>query len=274
MLITRDHGRELDTPPPGGDGNDQDSKAAAWWANTNTKVLAPRRTGLNPEISLHEMRGAQSVPSTMSSTMAARRTLSAFRPDFSHPRVRSDRRLEVASSHPGVPRLLTIHDVTAHPGAITRSKPERSGVTRRTRRDAKGFVVHGECLRQKLLEVEHVREGPVFVIPDAVLSHGSSMQALPDKRRLLFIVRMEQHKGLDTLIEALDDERSGVLRGPNDAGSIAVRMLVLLSDHDRLAAISRDASTEALTGRMSPRHIAELPVDAHETLIQRQPRWP
>jgi glycosyltransferase involved in cell wall biosynthesis len=337
LMITRDHGIELGTTLPAADA---------------------KRSALRPEVQLQLVTGTQSDPVSLVSAMEARGRLAAFRPDVVHFQHHTDWRLEVAGSLRGVPRLLTIHDVTPHPGAERRSHAVHRGVERHVRRHADGFVVHGESLRQRLMDVEDVGDRPVFVIPLGVLSHPASVAALPREPRLLFFGRMELYKGLDVLIEAtrqvrrvqpdvrvvlagrgpetarlmsetagddtfewldrfitddelaglfasslfvvlpyreasqsgvvplafangrtvvatrvgalveaVEDGRTGLLCEPDAVDDLASAILTLLEDRHRLEALSRNAHEEVLGGKMSARHIADLHMNAYQTLM-------
>jgi glycosyltransferase involved in cell wall biosynthesis len=338
LMITRDHGYELGIPQSAADA---------------------KRQALRPEVSLQVVTGAQSDPLSLFSALAARRRLADFKPDIIHSQPNSDWRLEIAGSPRGVPRLLTIHDVTAHLGAVSGSNALQRSVERRLRRGADGFVVHGESLRQRLLEVEETRERPVFSIPVGMLSHPASAMTLPRESRLLFFGRMELYKGLDILIdairkvrhsrpdvritlagrgpetarlmadtagddtfewldrfipdgelpelfasslfvvvpyreasqsgvvplafangrtvvatrvgalaEAVDDGRTGLLCDPDDVNALTAAILALLGNRHRLETLSRNAHEEVLTGRMSARHIADLHLEAYDTLMR------
>src|SRR5262249_17722916 len=124
-----------------------------------------------------------------------RKMLRRWRPDVAHVHDRAEPRLLACS--PRVPTVVTVHDPIPHPGHPgPRSRLTRGVLdygTRRWRRESTVIVVHGETLRQELLEVS--RFADVRVIP-----HGIEVAASPTEPPrdpvIGFFGRMEHYKGV------------------------------------------------------------------------------
>jgi glycosyltransferase involved in cell wall biosynthesis len=100
---------------------------------------------------------------------------------------------------PNAPLVVTIHDVTWHPGQ-TRKPRVKKLIERAWERRASGFIVHGEDLRPLL--ADRAGDRPVAVVP-----HGVRPEKRPDpvptRPSILFFGRLEPYKGLGVLMDAM-----------------------------------------------------------------------
>jgi glycosyltransferase involved in cell wall biosynthesis len=106
------------------------------------------------------------------------------------------------------PLVVTVHDVTLHPGTPTLKRKRKSWKIKlfhRSRQRSHKLIVHGEILKQQLLRKFNKSSGDVFVVP-----HGALFSYLPDNgakideepHTVLFFGRIQKYKGLKYLIEA------------------------------------------------------------------------
>jgi glycosyltransferase involved in cell wall biosynthesis len=101
-----------------------------------------------------------------------------------------------------VPLVVSIHDVTHHPGdRLSRKTPE--AVLRLAWRRADQLIVHTERARRVLLERTGIDGGAVHVVPHVAIGlPGERPPADGDGRSVLFFGRIWPYKGLDYLIRA------------------------------------------------------------------------
>jgi alpha-maltose-1-phosphate synthase len=120
---------------------------------------------------------------------------------------------------PGAPILLTVHDVSTHPGADSREPARRDRVRRDLRSRARAVVVHGDSLRRAYLAQQE--DGPgaaeVHAIPHGcytVLRHWARPGVAEIPRSILFFGRIHEYKGLDgRLRDVLSNPRCILHRG-------------------------------------------------------------
>src|SRR5436305_3077180 len=130
-------------------------------------------------------------------TARLRRRLRRWRPDIVHAHENTDPALLAVCA--GIPRVITVHDPSPHPGAPTRALARRavSGLWVR----GATLVAHSECLVEEL--ARRYAGADISVIP-----HGSDVVSEPYRRpkypRVLFFGRMERYKGLAVLLEAMN----------------------------------------------------------------------
>ncbi len=105
------------------------------------------------------------------------------------------------------PLLLTVHDVTAHPGADAEGPRRREWVQQWLRQRASAVIVHGEWLRQRYLELPGKTCRNVHAIPHGcytVLRHWAAADAQEIENSVLFFGRIHAYKGLGYLVRAAD----------------------------------------------------------------------
>lgn len=134
------------------------------------------------------------------------RRIRTFRPEIVHSQWHSDWRLLLLSLVvPRSSRILTVHDVTPHPGWQFHTSPFKRLVRRALYETSDAFLVHGERLVPQLREDRRVPAAAyVGVVPHGSLAQPSGRYPLPIGRSLLFFGRWEYYKGLDLLIEAVE----------------------------------------------------------------------
>jgi glycosyltransferase involved in cell wall biosynthesis len=113
------------------------------------------------------------------------------------------------------PILLTVHDVSTHPGEDSREPARRERVRRDLRARAAAVVVHGESLRADFLARPGEFCRDVTAIPHGcytVLRHWARPAVPEIPRSILFFGRIHEYKGLDVLLEAA---RRAAMRVPD-----------------------------------------------------------
>jgi glycosyltransferase involved in cell wall biosynthesis len=113
------------------------------------------------------------------------------------------------------PMLLTVHDVSTHPGEDSREPARRDRVRRDLRRRAAAVVVHGEALRADYLAQPGDVCRDVTAIPHGcytVLRHWAIPGVEERRRSILFFGRIHEYKGLDVLLGAA---RRAAIRVPD-----------------------------------------------------------
>jgi glycosyltransferase involved in cell wall biosynthesis len=180
-LITRDHDLEF-----GGD------PGAA-------EAFVREKTG--PGVRRRVVAGRVRSPRGWLDAARLRGRVARFEPDVVHLQesAANDPRLLLAT-RPRRRRLaLTIHDPSPHPGDnVPRLDPFFNGALIRLA----GLVfVHGEALREELIERFHPR-APVVVVPHGIEPTAAS--AVPERPEILFFGRISHYKGLDVLLDAME----------------------------------------------------------------------
>ena len=181
-LVTRDHAEEF--------GGDRDA------------MRAEVRSRLGPDTPVWwlpgRIRERSALPVAHEIATAVRR----FSPDVLHAQdsvVHDPRLLWVSRLRPRR-FAVTLHDPRPHPGDAEPSL--RLRLTREALLAAARLVfVHGEVLREELLELGRAPLPPVEIVP-----HGTDAPRVtppPREPTLLFFGRMSRYKGLDVLLEAM-----------------------------------------------------------------------
>jgi glycosyltransferase involved in cell wall biosynthesis len=143
---------------------------------------------------------------SLGAVLRVARSIRAFRPEIVHSQWHSDWRLLLLSLvAPRSSRILTVHDVTPHPGQQFHTNPLKRLVRRALYQTSDAFLVHGERLVAGLRGDCRVPAGAyIGVVPHGSLAQPSGRYPLPVGRSLLFFGRWEFYKGLDLLIEAVE----------------------------------------------------------------------
>ena len=189
--VLRDHGLELGLP-----GQAIREKAA---------MFGPLQVDFVP--------GRQFDLRSLGAVVRIIKGIRTFQPDIVHSQWHSDWRLLLLSLvAPRSSRILTVHDVTPHPGQQFHTSPLKRLVRRALYHTSDAFLVHGERLVAQLREDRRVPAAAyVGVVPHGSLAQPSGCHPLPIGRSLLFFGRWEYYKGLDLLIEAV--EAAGTVLG-------------------------------------------------------------
>lgn len=130
------------------------------------------------------------------------RRIRRFGPDVVHLQesIGTDARLVLASGARPRRFALTVHDPVRHPGE-RKSKSGLLGNAALVR--AAGLIfVHAEALREELEEVARPR-APIVVVPHGV--EPVTPEPLPDRPEILFFGRLGYYKGVDVLLDAMDE---------------------------------------------------------------------
>ena len=105
---------------------------------------------------------------------------------------------------PCPPIVLTVHDVTTHPGADSMEPGRRGKVRQYLRRTASAVIVHGEKLKSSYLQ--KFGDGiPVHSIPHGcytTLRHWAKPHLDPIRHSVLFFGRLHEYKGFPDLLVA------------------------------------------------------------------------
>lgn len=108
-------------------------------------------------------------------------------------------------------RVLTIHDVTSHPGQDATTSARQQYIKHYMRRTAHSIIVHGKQLLAQLEECDPALSRKAFVIPLPALRTVPTIKWKPPDNRILFFGRIAEYKGLRYLIEAsLDLQERGI----------------------------------------------------------------
>jgi glycosyltransferase involved in cell wall biosynthesis len=152
----------------------------------------------NEGITVFEVPGRFRSARAAAAAVLVRRQVRAWRPDVVHAHDNYDPRLLAIVS--GLPRIVTIHDPTPHPGATT-LHGLRWAVRRRWIDGAACLVVHGKSLRERLSALEPAAR--IAVIPHGAQVNAAAMAVPGDPPTLLLFGRRETYKGLSLLVDAM-----------------------------------------------------------------------
>ncbi|MDQ9169714.1 glycosyltransferase family 4 protein [Oxalobacteraceae bacterium R-40] len=100
-------------------------------------------------------------------------------------------------------RVLTIHDVTSHPGQDSNTSSRQEFIKNHMRKTADAIIVHGNNLYTQLAALNPDYSKKVSVIPHPSLRTLASINwKKPVDNRILFFGRIAKYKGLSYLLEA------------------------------------------------------------------------
>jgi glycosyltransferase involved in cell wall biosynthesis len=102
-----------------------------------------------------------------------------------------------------IPMVLTVHDVSPHPGGDSAGPDRRERTKQSFRNRADAVVVHGQLLRDRYLEQANCPPEKVHAIPHGcygTLLHHAREGVEREPGAILFFGRIELYKGLGSLI--------------------------------------------------------------------------
>jgi glycosyltransferase involved in cell wall biosynthesis len=181
-FVSREHDLEFGGRP----GAAHEFVAAAVGADVTRRTLA----------------GRVRSPHGWAQALGVRREVRRFAPDVVHLQesICNDVRLPLAARARRGRFALTIHDPVRHPGDNSSRwivKANRALVR------AAGLVfVHGEAIRDELVELL-APKAPIVVVPHGI--DPAAITPLPERPAVLFFGRLSYYKGLDVLLEAMDE---------------------------------------------------------------------
>ncbi len=161
-----------------------------------------------------------------------------------------------------LPRVMTVHDVSPHPGDGTRI-PGGHVTLRARRRRIDRFIAHAEPLRDDLACRWQIPERRIDVVPHGELGrlyrgHASragrtgTVSGKSGGLRVLFFGRVWPYKGLDRLIEAMN------MLAPTRPGLVLTIAGVGESLDRYVAAVRRPLEVELLNRYVRPDEVAEV----------------
>lgn len=185
MLVTRDHAFEISS-----------AESPTTIDDFLDNVLDPRVQRVKIRFRRGSIANIKEVPRLLA-------LLRKFSPDVIHAQETTDWRIFFLSKMFSKKRLvLTIHDVTSHPGE---HKGFLGAISRMFRQSAGKIIVHGEYLRQQLKLNHPDLVASVHVVPHGVLSiykQWDNESVMEEEKTILFFGRLAKYKGLDILLEA------------------------------------------------------------------------
>jgi starch synthase len=132
-----------------------------------------------------------------------RKTVSKFKPDIIHIHENSDfETLFLLLWYHHIPSMLTVHDVTAHPGFDQKLSFRRKVVKKILRNYTSCIHVHGDFLQKELEKLKKSWFHKSIIIPHGSLTifkHWRKKRIPREKQTCLFFGRMEKYKGVDNV---------------------------------------------------------------------------
>ena len=131
------------------------------------------------------------------------RQIQSFRPDVLHfQETITDATMLFWIRNQGLPRVLTIHDATPHPGEKLSARGRL--YQKKMRSEADAIVVHGNAIAMKLLSSEPKLKEKLHVVPHHALSAATPIAAPKRSPVFTFLIlgRMLPYKGADILAAA------------------------------------------------------------------------
>ncbi len=181
-MITRDHDLEFGGVP-----------------GAATKFV---RREAGPGVSLSLISGRVRDPAGWGQARAVRRSTRDAGPAIVHLQeaIANDLRLVYAARARRGRYAMTVHDPVRHPG--DREHPIGTRLDQLLVRGAGLIFVHAEALREELIERRRPK-APIVVVPHA--SDPAEPAPLPQRPSVLFFGRISYYKGLDVLLDAMED---------------------------------------------------------------------
>jgi len=185
MLVTRDH--ELEISPQAGPGG--------------LKLFLDQC--LSPKVTREKLRFRRRSWRNFFEIIRVCRRIRSFRPDVIHIQQNTDWRILAVVRLVGSGKtVLTIHDVTLHPG---KQKDPFLGINRSLLRRASRIIIHGTKLKESLAARYPKLRDRIAVLPHGVFTLYGRWDdgcVQEDARCLLFFGNICAYKGLEALVEA------------------------------------------------------------------------
>lgn len=157
---------------------------------------------LSPDVAREKLRFRRRSWRNLYEIIRICRRIRSFRPDVIHIQQNTDWRILAVVRLLGFGKtVLTIHDVTLHPG---KRKDPFLGVNRSFLRRASRIIIHGARLKESLAAAYPRLRGRISVLPiGAFTLYGrwDDGSVREDERCLLFFGNICAYKGLDILVE-------------------------------------------------------------------------
>lgn len=170
----------------------------------NTKVAGEHLSELDPAVELHAFRAPRlrQALRQIRTTCQLGRAIARFAPDVIHFQ-RGHLWFNLALPFlKRYPLVLTVHDVLHHPGDKGSQKTPQAIMDFGYRR-ADRLIVHGQRLKQILVDEEGIAADVIDVTPHVAIGSKSPPPASVEKeRQILFFGRIWDYKGLEYLIRA------------------------------------------------------------------------
>jgi len=181
-FVSREHDLEFGGRP----GAAHEFVAAAVGADVTRRTLA----------------GRVRSPRGWAQALGIRRETRRFAPDVVHLQesICNDLRLLLAARAQRGRFALTVHDPVRHPGDNSSRWIVRAN--RALIRSAGLIFVHGGAIRDELVELFEP-EAPIVVVPHGI--DPAAIAPLPEQPAILFFGRLSYYKGLDVLLDAMDE---------------------------------------------------------------------
>ena len=207
-----------------------------------------RREGIQMFVVPGRRRSISAIPAMLE----IRRELRRWRPQVVHVHENHDPRLLALTS--GYRTVLTVHDPLQHPGERPFTRGEKWIFNRWFRR-AERFVVHGQALAEELAPI--LGRTRIVVIPHGTWPLSEPLRR-PQSPSVLLFGRLEQHKGVEVLVEAMQlvwERRPGVRLVVAGAGEAAR----LVPDDRRVSLIPRYISEREVDTLLAEASLIALP---------------
>jgi glycosyltransferase involved in cell wall biosynthesis len=133
------------------------------------------------------------------------RTMAVFSPDILHIHENGEiETLALICRFYKIPLVVTIHDITLHPGADSKLALRRRWIIKYLNNKADVIHLHGFTLQKKLAVTNPVIAAKSMIVPHGALSLFRQWEDGDVKREplnCLFFGRMEKYRGLDNLLK-------------------------------------------------------------------------
>ena len=211
-------------------------------------VAGLQREGIQMFVVPGRVRSISAIPKMLE----IRRALRDWAPQVVHVHENHDPRLLALTT--GYRTVLTVHDPLGHPGAPELTRWE-DWAFRRWFQRAERFVVHGQALVEEL--APKVDRRRIVVIPHGLWARSKPL-ACPGSPTVLLFGRLEQYKGVEVLVEAMQlvwNRRPEVRLVVAGAGEAAR----LVPDDPRITLVARYISESEVDKLLAEASLVALP---------------